>query len=577
MGRTTKKLHMSSRRKTSKHNRKSSEDEAGKAIAAGGFGCVFKPAIACNNTSINNKMKKTGYQYITKVMIARYAQEEMTEVNRVLPVVKKIPNYKRYFLLDGIYECKNFGPLNAEDLTNFNTKCNNLKKAGINATNVNQKLKYLSAIYIPYGGDSVAGTMKSLAKLYMSSPTSSNIKKKIGLITWGLSDVLENAVEPMNKLGLIHLDLKGDNMLININAVDDNRMPYVKVIDWGLAGLVPAQNIANAAKNRPLQFNAPFSNILFNEGLVSNLLWGDCFQNEISEVQINTIATQIVVKMVNDWPGHAAYISNDLHGLTAPYNKAKGVVNYLDSKAECTTEAITVIVEYIAAVLRKYMKRKENGLYQCSFDNKAYFHEVYRYNCDVWGLLTSFQDFVGQFSSYSKLRDLSLARAMTNILYKYCFSPTYAAERIPIKNVVDDMHKIAGMCGINSKPQVENMSVPMPQPPKIAPPLPPPVSPEAPKRAKKNKKKLVLKKASPDRGSTISLKGKKRCPKGYSKHPSKSGKCRKTVKKAKSTKKSTPKRSSSRLTLPLGRKRCPNGYKKISGDGIKEKIVCLKK
>jgi hypothetical protein len=166
---------------------------------------------------------------------------------------------------------------------------------------------------------------------------------------------------------------------------------------------------------------------------------------------------------------------------------------------------------------------------------------------------------------------------MTNILYKYCFSPTYAAERIPIKNVVDDMHKIAGMCGINSKPQVENMSVPMPQPPKIAPPLPPPVSPEAPKRAKKNKKKLVLKKASPDRGSTISLKGKKRCPKGYTKHTSKPGKCKKNtkkkspVKKVKSRKKSTNKNTTfpgskgygDNYNLKKGRKRCPKGYRKV--------------
>ena len=159
MGRSTKKHRMSSIRKSSKHKKHSPEDEAGKAIAAGGFGCVFKPAIVCNDAAVNNKMRKNGYEYITKVMIAQYARDEMAEVNRVLPIVKKIPNNKRYFLLDGIYECKNFGPLNAEDLTNFNTKCNNLRRAGINASNVNKKLNALSAIYIPYGGNSIADTM----------------------------------------------------------------------------------------------------------------------------------------------------------------------------------------------------------------------------------------------------------------------------------------------------------------------------------------------------------------------------------------------------------------------------------
>lgn len=573
----------------SRKNKKSSRQrtmKAGKAIAAGGFGCVFKPAIECRDSSINEKMLRTGYEYITKVMIAGYAREEMEEVNRVLPIVNKIPNNNRYFLLDGIFECKNFGPLNAEDLKGLNSKCHNLQMAGISANNVNSRLSSLSAIYIPFGGDSVASTMKTLARQYIDNPESITVQNKIGLLVWGLSDALENAVVPMNKLDLLHLDLKGDNMLINENALDKNKMPYVKIIDWGLAGVVPKSGITKAAQNRPLQFNAPFSNILFNTNLIHNIILSECYTNEITAAQITSIATQIVVRIVNHWSGHAEYIAEDLRKFLGPWRRHLRSDVELYSNEECTTEPLTVIVEYIATVLRKYIRKNDsNGLYTCGLDIKAYFHEVYRYNCDVWGLLTAFQNFIQQYTSYSKFRDSKLAKAMSNIMFKYCFSPTYAAERIPVGKVVEDMHKMAGLCGINKKPSTENNTVSRPSLPTVALPImpqtvsptaPQTVSPTAPKARKKNNK-LVLRQASAD---TVSLKGKKRCPNGYSKHPSKPGKCKKTAKKTTKAKRTSPTRMShtpKRITLPLGRKKCPNGYKRISGDGITTTIICGRK
>ena len=424
--------------------------------------------------------------------------------------------------------------------------------------------------------------MINLAQQYIANPNSTTVQNKIGLLVWGLSDVLENAVVPMNKLGLLHLDLKGDNMLINENALDKNKMPYVKIIDWGLAGVVPKSGIAEAAKNRPLQFNAPFSNILFNGILVNNnIIQDNCYTNDINATQITSISTQIVAKMIQDWPGHAAYIAQDLQQFLRPYKKTRGSIYLLDSNTDCIIEPLTVIVEYIAAILRKYMiKNDSEGLYECGFDSEAYFVEVYRYNCDVWGLLTAFQNFIEQYTSKFMIRNDKLARAMSHILFKYCFSPTYAAERIPIKDVVEDMHKLAGICGINKRPSTENGTVPRPSPPKVSPPIvslpiiPPISSPIAPKANKKNK--LVLRQASPN---TISLKGKKRCPNGYSKHPLKVGKCRKTTKKATRVKSASPTKNntSQRVTLPLGRKRCPAGYKRIAGDGINTRIICGKK
>ena len=573
MGRSRTNKRSSNRRQTSKYNRNASEDEAGQAIAAGGYGCVFKPAIECRDSKINDKMQETGYEYITKVMFAGDARTEMAEVEQVLPITKKIPNEKRYFLLDGIFACKKFGPLSAEDLKDFDTKCVNFERDGITTSNINKPftLRGLSAIYIPFGGDSVASTITGLANQYINNPSSNAVKNKIGLIVWGLSDVLENAVVPMNKLGLIHLDLKGDNMLINKNALEENKMPYVKIIDWGLAGIVPSSGISPEAKDKPLQFNVPFSNILFNKRLVENVIRGDCYSDEISSAQINTIATQIVVKMVKEWSGHAEYISQNLQQYLGPHTKASGTIHELDSKAECTTVTITVIVEYISAVIRKYLKKNDsNGLYQCVFNSDAYFQEVYRYNCDVWGLLTAFQNFIEVYTSYSKFREDILARTMSNIMFKYCFSPTYAAERIPVGEVIEDMHKLAGLCGINRMPATENATVARPTPPNVAPSV---------SKLQRKNTKIVLRQTTVSRGSTISLKERRRCPNGYLKHPSKPGKCRKTVNKSTNSRQTSQTRKTAtpqQLTLPPGRRRCPNGYSRVSGDGLTTRIICAK-
>jgi serine/threonine protein kinase len=607
--RTTRRSNRRTHRRSSKrsHIKRNDGDDAGKAIAAGGFGCVFKPAIACANPDITKKMKRSGYEYITKVMEARYAKDEMKEVDTVLPIVSKIPNHKRYFLVDGIFECKKFGPLTSENLKGLDSTCTNLSRIGIVASNINVNLSSLSAIYIPYGGESVATEMKRLALDYNRvHDTPAQVKfvsKDIGILSYALADVLEHAIVPMNKLNLIHLDLKGDNLLFNESVLDDGKMPYIKVIDWGLAGKVPSKGIANAAKDRPFQFNAPFSNILFNKRIIDNAVKMHSGGRDlvITDAQMPLIATTIVNTMLSFWEGHAKYIAQDINRFITPFamSTSKGEIAALSSDAKCTTEVVTLIVNYITPILKKYWHEGVYGLYsgfQGSFNADKYFQEVYRYNCDVWGVIVCYQDFLNRISSYTLHRQSEILKVMSNILFKYCFSPTYAAERIPVESVMRDMRALGRLCGVMQKPTPESPNTPPPVPKAatialVSPPgardksleeeiLLMPNATYSPQAAKKTKTKLVLRVASHAKGSpqTVSLKGKKRCPKGYSKHPSKSGKCRKTVKKAKKTSsKKVTNINTARQSLPLGRKRCPTGYSKVSGDGVTTKIICAKK
>ena len=103
----------------------------GEAIAAGGFGCVFKPALKCKG-----KPRGSG---VSKLLITRYAESEIRELNRVAVILKKIPNYENYFVGVDATMC-DLDPLVATDKVNFDKKCTNLTKRGINESNVNSNL-----------------------------------------------------------------------------------------------------------------------------------------------------------------------------------------------------------------------------------------------------------------------------------------------------------------------------------------------------------------------------------------------------------------------------------------------------
>ena len=87
-------MKMKKRRSLKKKN----DELSGEAIAAGGFGCVFRPPIKCGSPmgttaekeKYNNMLKDN--KYITKLMVKRYAKEEMDEVKiKASPAPNKGP------------------------------------------------------------------------------------------------------------------------------------------------------------------------------------------------------------------------------------------------------------------------------------------------------------------------------------------------------------------------------------------------------------------------------------------------------------------------------------------------------
>ena len=116
----------------------------GSVIASGGFGCIFKPSIKCSNTFSKDDS-------ISKLMLKKYAKHEYNEIQKYKKLLRSIPNYADYFLVEGFSLCKP-QELDKQDLTDFNEKCSALTKKNYSESTVNKQIDDLMSLNMPYGG-----------------------------------------------------------------------------------------------------------------------------------------------------------------------------------------------------------------------------------------------------------------------------------------------------------------------------------------------------------------------------------------------------------------------------------------
>ena len=58
--------------------RKNRRTNGGNALASGGYGCIFSPALKCSNAK-----RGTGKQQVSKLMLTNYAELEYKEANNL--------------------------------------------------------------------------------------------------------------------------------------------------------------------------------------------------------------------------------------------------------------------------------------------------------------------------------------------------------------------------------------------------------------------------------------------------------------------------------------------------------------
>jgi serine/threonine protein kinase len=354
------------------NNRTKKRIEGGKVIASGGFGCVFNPAIKC-------KGQKRNENDITKLMKIKYAKSEYSGIQKYKEMLDRIPNYSNYFLVDGFSICQP-DKLDDEDLQKFDKKCSALKKMKITSSNVNSNLDKLRSLNMPYGGIDIGDYVEKSKMDY----------KKLSKLNISLIELLKKGILPMNEKGIYHCDIKDSNILVQENRGSDIK---TRLIDWGLSTEFKERNsIPKPLTKRPLQFNVPFSVVIFNDTFTK--MHGEFLKKHKSPTYFET--REFVINYVVTWinergPGHLKSLNNIFKAFFE-----RGLINIEKQFKEDLIEfeyTFYFIFEYISYVIFKFTRDGK-------FDKMEYFSQVFLKNLDIWGFTMTYLPILEYLENY---------------------------------------------------------------------------------------------------------------------------------------------------------------------------------
>lgn len=407
--------------RTKKNYRK----KGGKVIASGGYGCVFEPALRCEGDTKRTKNK------ITKLMSDKHATQEYEEINSIKEKLDSIPNYEDYFLLNDITLCRP-SKLTATDLEAFGDKCTALPKDDITKKNINQKLDSVMALNLPNGGIPVDDY------IYENGDYNKLYKTHMALV-----NLLKKGIIPMNKKNVFHSDIKDSNVLIE--EKDSNLK--ARLIDWGLtveytpgsSGVFPKN-----WRNRPLQFNVPFSVIIFSD------LFYEKYSKYLSDGgQVDETALRpFVIDYINQWirergAGHYKFINEIMFLL---YSSELNSVSEASKPGVVETEiTMPYIVDYIIDVLLHYTKFKSDG----ALNLREYLDDVYIKIVDIWGFITAYYPFLEMFSNnYFSLNEkqLKVFKQIQFIFNEYLYTPRH--EPYNMNELFEDLKSLGNLIHI---------------------------------------------------------------------------------------------------------------------------------
>ena len=379
----------------------------GAAIAAGGFGCIFFPPLKCKGEE-----RPTG-KVVSKLLTTRNAEKEFNEAKEIQMILKKELGehlYTKYFIFPE-KKCE-VDTLDKDDLKNFNEKCRNLTRNDIYASNINAKLSELRILELTNGGsdlDTIINKMKT--------------NTEFAKFNSSIINLLTEAIVPMNRLGIMHFDLKAPNILID----DDFQM---RLIDWGLSVVAKNNVIPRGAKSRPIQYNLPFSTLLFNEKLINLInkgLKGHSFKGDY-KTNIKPKLTAYIYKILATnssigEQGHVGYVSKNIR---AHFNLDRGKLFFIHN----------LLTNYITEAVLNFIdiNKKE-------FDSVKYFYDVSCKNADIWGLITIYDDIIINNKNILKNKPEN-KEALKNLVYRYLYSPEFAGKPIDIDTFVNQLKDI---------------------------------------------------------------------------------------------------------------------------------------
>lgn len=406
----------------------------GEAIASGGFGCVFKPALRCKNGA-RPKNK------VTKLMSTRHAIKEYEFIQSVKSRLKSIPNYHDYFLVDDFELCEP-APLSGEDSKNFQEKCSALKKTSKksnskksngkkskNKSRSKMSVDYLKkhlddvrALNMPDGGVDLEVFLKT-----------NHSKKDLITINNALIDLLLNGIAPMNKKNIYHCDIKDTNILVEKDKDKGENKMNVRLIDWGLSVLDLNNHneiqIPSNLNRRPFQYNVPFSSILFNTHFVK--MYSDFLAKTSapSEMELRSFLMNYILFWNEErGEGHIKTIHRIIETFVKDDSSSK--------KIKDNHFAYYYIIDYIVKILQFFTK---DGV----FHIMDYFNNVFIKNIDIWGFIMTYMAIIEELENANSPLYYAFVKKIKNIVFHFLYdSPTKAMNIQKLVELLKELNEI---------------------------------------------------------------------------------------------------------------------------------------
>jgi len=406
--------------------------KGGKAVGAGSYGCVFRPALLCEGET------ERSANTVTKLMNIENFKEEEAELRRISPYIAKVPNNEKYFVVTQIKKCvpKEY---TREDLVDFNKICKPLTKGirvrgqmmySTNADYIERDTRrgYFVGLNLPDGG------MDVFEFLIETTPRPS--KNDLARFLGSFEELIQNGIRPMNTVGVCHFDMKAENMVYN-PATNET-----KVIDWGFAKYT-AKTSPAPYLGKPIMQNQPFTNLLFytrrpkenpiieyfiKEFLGKNKFVSSLLKNETLSSQekkrglINLLISDLRRSIffnensIQEYFGNRHVLGHYSYVLDAFFGKRPALLLQTMS-----TQIANVLIEF------SYDERKKHFV---DFDLNRFFHTVFKYNVDIYGALTVLHNL--------PLPQKDIKSVMNNLM----FSDEYAVKPYVIEDVLANIQSL---------------------------------------------------------------------------------------------------------------------------------------
>ena len=384
--------------------------KGGKVIASGTYGCIFEPALVCKGE--NNRDKNT----VSKLMYYYDAKSEMDEITRIADITNKIPDHDDFFILNKIRMCQPSG-FTKEDLEDFDKKCTAMTKKGVmeNSVEYESKIGNLYSLQLPHGG-------RDLSYYFYSNLMTQH---QFVDINRAMMHLFNNGIIPLNKNGVLHLDIK------SMNVVYSEKTNFCKLIDWGISVVIDNDTIPRGVHSWPIMFNQPFTNILFHYNVQNRY---NSHKNKTLEsvrymLKKTIFKDRNMIEQTIGKLGHLSFMEHVMNKLLL----IEGISPILiASIKQSPFETLTNIICQQMAITLIHFTNK-NG----KFDDREFFNQVYRHNCDVYGFLMCYIDIM-----LTEGLPMSLRSDIFNMLYKYCYDSHYCTHRYSYQDINNSVFQL---------------------------------------------------------------------------------------------------------------------------------------